>query len=227
MTVTTIQSASQSNYKIKRSFDQKMVGYGYKCRLLKSVTVLETDQLMEVNVACSLPPSDSTILKSDMARLYPRFNKEYIEIMRIEDSSIATVIDESMALSCSEIMHLLSKNDYETACGISVIPKIKHFVDGIIKSAWEIPSGDDIFKEDGNVLHLIKDDSSLKTINFETEIMDKLRNVEGMFKNLTDITFQDEGIYFRKTKIRVIVLFNRVILNIAYNDFESKLVFEP
>lgn len=57
--------------------------------------------------------------------------------------------------------------------------------------------------------------------------MDKLRNVEGMFKNLTDITFQDEGIYFRKTKIHVIVLFNKVILNISCNDFESKLVFEP
>lgn len=57
--------------------------------------------------------------------------------------------------------------------------------------------------------------------------MDKLRNVEGMSKNLTDITFQDEGIYFRKTKIHVIVLFNKVILNISCNDFESKLVFEP
>lgn len=225
MIVNTIQSASQSNYKIKRTFDRKIVGHA--CRLVKSVTVIESDQLVEVNVACSLPTTDTSILESDTVRLYPRFNKEYIEIMRIEDSSIVTVIDESMALSCSEIMHLLSKKDFGTACGISVVPKIKHFVNGILKGGWEIPSGDDIFEEVENRLHLIKDDNSLKTINFEDEIMHKLRNVEGMFKNLTDITFQDEGIYFRKTKIDVIVLFNKVILNITYNDFECKLVFEP
>lgn len=224
MSVKTIQSAYQSNYKIKRTFGQKIIGY--KCRLLKTVKVVETDQLVEMNVLTSLPPDVANILKSDTIRLYPRFNKEYIEIRRIEDSSIATVIDEFMALSCSDIMHFLSKKDYETACGISVVSKVKYFVDEFLKSGWELPSGDEIFKEDRNEIHLIKNDNELKTITFKDKIMEKLRSVEELFKSRTDITFQDEGIYFRKTKIKLVVLFNKVILNISYNDFESEIVFE-
>lgn len=224
MSVKTIQSAYQSNYKIKRTFGQKIIGY--KCRLLKTVKVVETDQLVEMNVLTSLPPDVANILKSDTIRLYPRFNKEYIEIRRVEDSSIATVIDESMALSCSEIMHFLSKKDYEAACGISVVSKVKYFVDEFLKSGWELPSGDGIFKEDGNEIHLIKNDNELKTITFKDKIMGELRSVEELFKSRTDITFQDEGIYFRKTKIKLVVLFSKVILNISYDDFESEIVFE-
>lgn len=226
MSAKTIQSAYQSNYKIKRTFGQKIVGYRPSCRLLKTIKVIETDRLIEMNVLTLLPPDDVTILKSDIARLYPRFNKEHIEIMRIEDSSIATVIDESMALSCSEIMHFLSKKDYETACGISVVSKVKYFVDEFLKSGWALPSGDEIFKEDGNEIHLIKNDNELKTITFKDKIMEELRSVEELFKSRTDITFQDEGIYFRKTKIKLVVLFNKVILNISYNDFETDIIFE-